>query len=154
MDEYINDTKLQPQPQPIQATGVQEGFCTNHGAIASIGFFAGWLPVSCCSLGLVPALLSGLGVGSAYFAMGNTIFFGLGWTPVWALVSIVLVLIASYFIVRPAFAHYSREVVVRSYWRTAGLMGLAAGITFILWTEVVMPLLFIWGVPMGALFHS
>ena len=153
MADYINDTQLQPEPQPIPGTGVQEGFSANRGAIASIGFFAGWLPVSCCSLGLLPAILSGLGVGTAYFAMGNTILFGLGWTPIWALVSIGLILIASYFVVRPAFAHYSREVVVRSYWRTAGFMGLTAGITFILWTEVVMPLLFIWGVPMGALFH-
>ncbi|GAC1342176.1 MAG: hypothetical protein NVSMB27_00700 [Ktedonobacteraceae bacterium] len=154
MADIIDGTQLQPQPQPQPAprTGVQEGFCVNRGALASLGFLAGWLPVNCCSIGLVPAILSGLGVGSAYFAAGNTLLFGLGWTPIWGLVSIAIVLIASYFMVRPAFAHYSRDVAIRSYWKTAGLMGLAAGITFILWTELVMPILFTLGVPMGALF--
>src|SRR5947209_2570418 len=150
MTDTIRGPQLQPQPQPqpVPLTGVQEGFCANRGAIASLGFLAGWLPVNCCSLGLVPALLSGLGFGSAYFALGNTVLFGLGWTPIWALVSVILVLIASYFVARPAFVNYSREVANRSYWRTAGFMGLAAGITFILWTELVMPLLFVFGVPM------
>lgn len=155
MANTFKGTRLQPQPQPqpVPVTGVQEGFCANRGAIASLGFLAGWLPVNCCSIGLVPAVLSGLGFGTAYFAMGKTILFGLGWTPIWALASIIIVLIASYFVARPAFVHYSREVAIHSYWKTAGLMGLAAGITFILWTELVMPLLFVWGVPMGALFH-
>ncbi len=144
--------RAQPQPQPVPRTGVQEGFCVNRGSIASLGFLAGWLPISCCSLGLVPAVLTGLGLGSAYFALNKTLLFGLGWTPIWGLLSVVLVMIASYFVIRPAFAHYSREVAIRSYWKTAGLMGLAAGITFILWMELVMPLLFILGVPMGALF--
>jgi hypothetical protein len=154
MADTIDGARLQPQPQPQPAprTEVQEGFCVNRGALVSIGFLAGWLPVSCCSLGLVPALLSGLGVGTAYFAMGNTLLFGLGWTPIWGLVSIAIVLLASYFMVRPAFARYSRDVAMRSFWKTAGLMGLAAGITFILWTELVMPVLFSLGVPMGALF--
>ncbi len=154
MADILKGTQLQPQPQPqpVPRTGVQEGFCANRGAIASLGFLAGWLPVNCCSLGLVPALLSGLGLGTAYFAVGNNLLFGLGWTPIWALVSIVLVLIASYFVARPAFAGYSREVAIHSYWKTAGLMGLAAGITFILWTELVMPVMFSAGVPMGALF--
>lgn len=153
MADIMRGTQPQLQPQPQRITEVQEGFCANRGAIASIGFLAGWLPVNCCSLGLVPAVLSGLGFGTAYFALGNTILFGLGWTPIWAVVSIAIVLIASYFVTRPAFAHYPREVARRSFLRTAGLMGLMAGVTFILWTEVVMPLLFIWGVPMGAFFH-
>lgn len=143
----------QVQPQPVPVTGVQEGFCVNRGTIASIGFIAGWLPISCCSIGLVSAVFTGLGFGTAYFALGKTLLFGLGWTPIWGLVSVALVLIASYFIARPAFAIYSREVAVRSYWKTAGLMGLAAGISFILWMELIMPLLFLFGVPMGALFH-
>ncbi len=144
----------QAQPQPVPVTGVQEGFCVNRGAIASVGFIAGWLPINCCSLGLVPAVFTGLGFGSAYFALGKTVLFGLGWTPIWALFSVVLVLVASYFVARPAFATYSREVAVRSYWKTAGLVGLAAGISFILWMELIMPLLFLLGVPMGALFHQ
>jgi hypothetical protein len=53
--------------------------------------------------------------------------------------------------VRPAFATHSREVVTRAYWRTAGYMGLVAGLTFILWMELIMPILFLIGVPMGAL---
>ncbi len=154
MADILKDIQLQPQPQPIPRTGIQEGFCANRGAIASLGFLAGWLPVNCCSIGLVPAVLSGLGFGSAYFALGKTVLFGLGWTPIWAAISIVLILIATYFMVRPVFTHFSRDVATRTYWRTAGLMGLAAGITFILWTELVMPLLFVWGVPMGALFHK
>lgn len=154
MADILREAQLQTQPQPIPRTGIQEGFCANRGAIASLGFLAGWLPVNCCSIGLVPAVLSGLGFGSAYFALGSTVLFGLGWTPIWAAISIVLVLIATYFVVRPVFTHYSRDVARRTYWRTAGLMGLAAGITFILWTELVMPLLFVWGVPMGALFHK
>jgi|SRR5579884_155352 hypothetical protein len=143
----------QVQPQPVPVTGVQEGFCVNRGTIASVGFIAGWLPISCCSIGLVPAVFTGLGFGTAYFALGKTLLFGLGWTPIWGLVSVALVLVASYFIARPAFATYSREVAVRSYWKTADLMGLAAGISFILWMELIMPLLFLFGVPMGALSH-
>src|SRR5579859_7659075 len=117
MADTIDGARLQPQPQPQPAprTGVQEGFCVNRGALVSLGFLAGWLPVSCCSLGLVPALLSGLGVGTAYFAMGNTLLFGLGWTPIWGLVSIAIELLASYFMVRPAFARYSRDVAMRSF---------------------------------------
>lgn len=155
MDDTKEGTWLQPQaqPQPVPLTGIQEGFCVNQGAVMSIGFFVGWLPVTCCSIGVVPAIFTGLGVGSAYFAAGNGMFFGLGWTPILALVSAAIVLIASYFIVRPAFAGYSREVAVRSYWRTAGIMGLVGGVTFILWMELIMPILFILGVPMGALFH-
>ncbi len=154
MADTVKGTQLQPQiqPQPVPLPGVQEGFCVNRGAVASIGFFAGWLPVTCCSIGLVPAVLTGLGLGSAYFAVGKTLLFGLGWTPILALFSIAIVLIASYFVVRPAFASYSREVATRSYWRTAALMGLVAGVTFILWMELIMPLLFLLGVPMGALF--
>jgi|GEM_PF-6818179 len=155
MADFMGSVQPQPQPKPqaVPRTEMQEGFCANRGAITSLGFLAGWLPVNCCSLGLVPAILGGFGLATGYFALGNTILFGLGWTPIWALVSIVIVLIASYFITRPAFVGYSREVAVRSYWRTAGLMGLAAGITFILWTELVMPIMFTLGVPMGALFH-
>lgn len=148
------DTQFQtkPQPQPVPYTGVQEGFCANRGAIASIGFLAGWLPVTCCTIGVVPAVFTGLGVGTAYFAVGNTMFFGLGWTPILALVSVAIVLAASYFVARPAFrGGYSREVAVRAYWKTAGYMGLAAGIAFILLMELIMPLLFLLGVPMGAL---
>ncbi|GAC1350472.1 MAG: hypothetical protein NVSMB27_33310 [Ktedonobacteraceae bacterium] len=148
------DTQLkpQPQPQPVPLTGVQEGFCANRGAIASIGFLAGWLPVTCCSIGVVPAVLTGFGLGTAYFAMGKTMLFGLGWTPLLALVSVAIVLAASYFVARPAFTGgYPRGVAVRSYWKTAGYMALAAGIAFILWMELIMPLLFLLGVPMGAL---
>ncbi len=153
MADTMNGVQPQPQlqPQPVPRTGMQEGFCANRGSIASMGFLAGWLPINCCTLGLVPAVFSGLGLGSVYFALGNTMLFGLGWTPIWAVASIVIVLIASYFVARPAFTHYSREVAVRSYWKTAGLMGLTAGLSFILWMELVMPLLFILGVPMGAL---
>lgn len=156
MADMMQGPQLQPQtqPQPMQRTEVQEGFCANRGAIASMGFLAGWLPISCCSIGLVPAIFTGLGFGTAYFALGNTLLFGLGWTPIWALFSVILVLIASYFVVRPAFTHYSREIAIHSYWRTAALMGLIAGITFILWMELIMPLLFLLGVPMGALFHQ
>ena len=143
----------QPQAQSVPQTGVQEGYCVNRGAVVSIGFFAGWLPVTCCSIGVVPALFTGFGVGSAYFAAGKGLFFGLGWTPVLALVSVAIVLVSSYFIVRPAFASYSREVAIRSFWRTAGIMALVGGITFILWMELIMPILFLLGVPMGALFH-
>ena len=155
MEDSIRSTQMQPQPQPqpIPLTGVQEGYCVNRGAVMSIGFLAGWLPVTCCSIGVVPAILTGLGVGSAYFAAGNGMFFGLGWTPILALVSVAIVLVSSYFIVRPARATYSREVVTRSYWRTAGIMALVGGVTFILWMELIMPLLFILGVPMGALNH-
>jgi hypothetical protein len=141
----------QTQPQPVPVTGVQEGYCVNRGTIASWGFLAGWLPVNCCTLGLVPAVLSGLGLGSAFFAANKTILFGLGWMPIMGLVSVALILVVSYFVVRPAFATYPREVAIRSYWRTAGYIGLAAGITFVLWMELIMPLLFLLGVPMGAL---
>lgn len=153
MADVIKGTQLepQPQPQPIPKTGVQEGFCVNRGTIASVGFLAGWLPVNCCTLGLVPAVLSGLGLGSAYFAAGKTLLFGLGWMPIWGLVSVALILAVSYFVVRPAFATYPRDMAVRAYWRTAGYMGLAAGITFVAWMELIMPILFILGVPMGVL---
>jgi hypothetical protein len=155
MEDSIRGTQLQPQtqPQPAPQTGVQEGYCVNRGAVMSIGFLAGWLPVTCCSIGVVPAIFTGLGVGSAYFAAGKGLFFGLGWTPILALLSVVIVLASSYFIVRPAYARYSREVATRSYWRTAGIMALVGGVTFILWMELIMPLLFLLGVPMGALFH-
>jgi len=153
MADTMKGTQVQPQtqPQPVPLLGVQEGFCVNRGAIASIGFLAGWLPVTCCSIGVVPAVLTGLGLGSAYFAVGKTLLFGLGWTPILALFSIAIVLIAGYFVVRPAFASHSREVATRSYWKTVALMGLVAGVTFILWMELIMPLLFLLGVPMGAL---
>ena len=153
MDETIRSAQVQPQPQaqPAPQTGVQEGYCVNRGALMSIGFLAGWLPVTCCSIGVVPAIFTGLGVGSAYFAAGNGMFFGLGWTPVLGLVSVAIVLIASYIIVRPAYAGYSREVANRSYWRTVGIMALVGGVTFILFMELVMPILFILGLPMGAL---
>jgi hypothetical protein len=153
MADIMKGTQLQPQPQlqPLPKTGVQEGFCVNRGTIASVGFLAGWLPVNCCSLGLVPAVLSGFGLGSAYFAAGKTLLFGLGWTPIWGLVSIALILAVSYFVVRPTFAAYPRDIAMRAYWRTVGYMGLAAGITFVAWMELIMPILFILGVPMGFL---
>lgn len=153
MADNIAGLQVQPQPQFLPRAGVQEGPQLNRGACASVGFLAGWLPVNCCSLGLVPAILSGLGIGTAYFATGKTILFGLGWTPIWAAVSVIFILGVSRLVARPAFATHSREIAVRNYWRTAGYMGLAAGITFIVWTELVMPLLFVLGVPMGALFH-
>ena len=155
MADIMRESQLQPQPQPqpLPRTGVQEGLCVNRGAIASMGFLAGWLPINCCSIGLVPAVFSGLGFGTAYFALGNTMLLGLGWTPIWAVISIALVMIASYFLTRRAFATHSREVATRFYWRTSGLMLLAAGLSFIIWMELIMPLLFISGVPMGALFR-
>ena len=97
----------------------------------------------------MPVVVAGLGFGSAYAALDKTLLFGLGWAPILALFSVVVVLVASYFVARPAFTHYSREVAIRSYWKTAGLMGLTAGLTFILWWQLILPLVFILGVPMG-----
>lgn len=149
-----HSAQLQPQARPQAAPRpvVREGFCANRGAIASMGFLAGWLPVNCCSVGLVPAIASGLGLGSGYFALNKTLFFGLGWTPVWALIGLGFVLVASRVMTRRAFVSLPREIAVRSYWRTAGLTALAAGLTFIAWTELVMPLMYMFGVPMGSLF--
>ena len=151
------EQQLQGQPQTLPrsapVTTIQEDFQANAGAVASIGFFAGWLPVTCCSVGLVPAILTGSGLGTAYFAAGNGLLFGLGWTGVLALVSVGIILVASLVIVRPAFARLPREVAVRSYWRTAGRIGLVGGLTFIVWMEVIMPVLYALGMPMGALFH-
>lgn len=144
--------KPEAKPQPTRLPAVQEGLRVNRGACAAGGALAGWIPLSCCSIGPVGAIATGMGFGTAYFAANNTLFFGLGWTPIWALVMAGFVLVASYVVARPAFANYPRDVATRHFWRTAGFMGLAGGITFILWMEVIMPILFIGGVPMGALF--
>ncbi len=151
MDNIMKGTQPQPQTQPqsFPLTGVQEGFCANRGAIASIGFLAGWVSFNCPIIGLMPVVLTGLGFGSAYVALDKTLLFGLGWAPIWALFAVVVVLVASYFVARPAFTHYSREVAIHSYWKTAGLMGLTAGLSFILWWQLILPLVFILGVPMG-----
>lgn len=153
MLEHGAQAQAQPQTRGAPSTHIQEDFRPNRGAVASVGFFAGWLPVTCCSVGLVPAILSGLGLGTAYFAAGKTLLFGFGWTGVLALVSVAIILVASLLIARPAFANLPREIAVRAYWRTAGWIGLAAGLTFIVWMEVVMPVLYALGVPMGSLFH-
>lgn len=151
-EQVLSRPEPRPEPRSLPRTGVQDAPQLKRGAIASIAFLTGWLPISCCSLGLTPAIMTGLGLGTAYFAMGNHLMFGLGWTPVWALVAIGIVLIASLVLSRPVFAAYPREVSTRYYWRTAGYMLLASGLVFILWMEVIMPVLFILGVPMGALF--
>lgn len=140
-----------PAPSPAALPTVQDAFCPSRGGMASVGFLAGWIPVSCCSAGLVPAILTGFGVGSTYFSLNKTVFWGLGWTPILTLFSLVVVAAASYLMVRPAFARQPREVAWRTYRRTAGMTALAGGISFVFWMELVMPLLYIFGVPMGSL---
>src|SRR5579859_6526595 len=127
MSEHVlSRPQTQPEPRTLPKTGVQDVPQLKRGAIASTAFLAGWLPINCCSLGLTPAVATGLGLGTAYFAIGKNLMFGLGWTPVWALVSIAIVLLTSLVISRPVFAAYPREVSARYYWRTAGYMLLAS----------------------------
>ena len=151
-EQVVSSPRTQPQPRSLPRTGLREAPALKRGSIASMAFLAGWLPINCCSLGLTPAVITGLGLGTGYYAIGKNLFFGLGWTPVLAFVAIGGVLLASLVISRPVFAAYPREVSSRYYWRTAGYMLLASGLVFILWMEVIMPLLFILGVPMGSLF--
>jgi len=107
----------------------------------------------CCSIGIVPAILTGLGFGTTYFAIDRYVLWGFGWTPVLAAISAVLILGTSYLLVRPMFARYGAKVARPLFWRTAGYSTLAAGVTFMLWMQVVIPAMYAGGVPMGALFR-
>jgi len=153
MPDTVIRPQPQPRPQPAQRIELQEVPRLNRGAVASVGFLAGWTPVICCSIGVVPAIFTGLGLGSAFFAVDRSMLWGFGMEPVLVLASALLILAASYVVTRPAFATYPRAIAMRSFRRTVGYMALAAGITFIIWMQVVMPLLFVIGVPMGALSH-
>ena len=152
----MSDNVLTPQTQPRARTlpriQLREVPSVNRGACASVGFFAGWLPLTCCSLGILPAVLAGFGLATGYFALDKTILWGFGMMPILVLVSAAIILGSSYLVARPVFATHSRDVAVRHFKRTAGFMALAAGVTYIAWMELVMPLLFLFGVPMGALF--
>lgn len=142
-----------PAPGIEPLTLLEERVCLNRGAIASVGFLAGWLPVTCCSMGLLPAVLTGLGLGTSYFAVGKTLLWGLGWTPILIAASLLIIAAASYLQLRPVFATQPRAVAWRAYRRTGLLTALVGGATFVLWMEVVMPVLYAAGVPMGALFR-
>lgn len=143
----------QPRTETAPRTEVREGLLVDRGACACVGALAGTIPVMCCSIGLVPAILTGLGLGTAYFAIDKQIIWGFGWTPVLSLAAAILILAASYLLARPVFASHGSAIARPMFWRTAGYMALAAGITFMLWMQVIIPLMFIAGVPMGALFH-
>jgi hypothetical protein len=142
-----------PQPQPAPRTGLREGPRINRGACACVGALAGWMPVVCCSIGIVPAILTGLGLGTAYFAIGKYVLWGFGWTPTLAAGSAILILGASYLLVRPVFRRYGAEVAKPIFWRTVGYSTLGAGVTFMLWMQVIIPGMYAAGLPMGALFR-
>lgn len=154
MAHQIVGPQEQLRPHFTPQTALREGPTINRGACACVGMAAGWLPVMCCSIGLVPAILTGLGLGTAYFAIDKGVLWGFGWTPVLAGASAILILSASYLLARPVFSRYGAEIAKPMFWRTAGYMTLAAGVTFMLWMQVVIPLMYSIGVPMGALFRG
>lgn len=139
-------------PGVAPLTLVEDKVCLNRGAMAATGFLAGWIPVTCCSMGIVPAVLSGLGLGTSYFAIGNTLLWGLGWMPILVLASLLMVAAVSYVQLRHVFSTQPRSVAWRAYRRTTALTTIIAGVTFVVWMEIVMPVLYALGVPMGSLF--
>lgn len=136
------------QTRPAFMPQVQEGFvCSNRGAVASWGFFSGWLAAGICDMGIVPAILGGVGLSSGYFATG--IPFGLGWIPVIGLFAIALVFGASYLLTRRVFATRPREVARRAYWQVVRTMAFAGGLSFVGWVLLTMSV--VYGVGGGAM---
>lgn len=128
-------------PQPALRQEVQEGFsCPNRGAAASWGFFSGWLAAGVCEMGIVPALLTGLGIGGGYTT--STILGGLGWTPVVGLFAVALIFGVSYLLTRRVFATHPREVALRSYWQVVRTTAFAGGISFFAWILLGMTVIY------------
>jgi hypothetical protein len=127
-------------PQPALRQEIQEGILFPHrGAAVSLGFFSGWLAVDVCSLGIMPAFLTGFGI-SGYTS--STILGGLGWTPVVGLFAIALVFSASYLLTRRVFATRPREIALPTYWRVVRTMAYAGGISFVAWTLLGMSVIY------------
>lgn len=137
-------------PRPAPHPHVQEGvLCPNRAAATSLGFFSGWLAAGVCELGIVPAVLTGFGVGSGY--MSSTILGGLGWVPVVGAVSVALVFALSYVLARGVFVTRPREIAVRSYWQVVRTMAFAAGVSFVAWVVLGMSVIYALG---GGAMHA
>lgn len=128
-------------PQPATGPEFQDAILyPPRGAAASLGFFSGWFAVGVCDFGILPAALSGLGVGSAY--IDTKMLGGLGWSPVVGLFSIALIFGVSYLLTRRVFATRPREVAVKAYWRVVRTTAWSAGFAFVAWTVLAMTVIY------------
>ena len=128
-------------PQPGLGQELQEGIIyPPRGGAVSWGFLSGWLAAGVCDFGIVPGVLSGFGMGSAY--ANSTILGGMGWTPVVGVFAIALVFGVSYLLTRRVFATRPREVALQTYWRVVRTTSWAAGISFVAWTVLGMTIIY------------
>lgn len=144
------ETGLAPRqaPSPTRQPLVQQGGgCPNRSAASTVGFLSGWVAAGVCDFGIIPAALTGFGVGGSY--VGSSVLWGLGWVPVVGVFAAAMVLGFSYLICRRAWATLPREIAVRTYWSTVRTTAFAGGISFVLW--ILLGMSIIYGVGGGAM---